>query len=268
MSLVPTAWTYHRTVRRIPKTLILVAGLAALLLFPLVKETRDTGGRWRLSLKEQYETLTNIENPVAETFSEMGNSLVTVTHTLSLVPAVREFDGGVSYLYSLVAIVPNLGWEVHPSVAHGLLSDWLVKTVEPMVAASGGGLGYSFIAEAYLNFGWFGAPIWLGLIGYFLMRLFLQTDTGDPARQAMVASFFSFFLVFSRGEAAIVVRGLVWYACLPYLLAAILTIRGRRRKARAAAPAQQSIVPLQGRVWREDGRGRDCDAGAPISAHS
>jgi oligosaccharide repeat unit polymerase len=267
MSLVPTVWTYHRTVRRIPRTLILVLGLAALLLFPLVKETRDTGGRWRLSLKEQYETLTSIENPIAQSFSEMGNSLVTVTHTLSLVPAVRDFDGGTSYLYSLVAMVPNLGWEVHPSVAHGLLSDWLVRTVEPMVAAAGGGLGYSFIAEAYLNFGWFGAPIWLAFIGYLLMRLFMQSDTSDPARHAMVASFLSFFFVFTRGESAIVVRGLVWYACLPYLLAAILTIRGRRREDRTTLSAQQSIAPPPARVWKEDARGRDCDAGAPVSAH-
>jgi hypothetical protein len=136
-----------------------------------------------------------------------------------------------------------------------------------MVAAAGGGLGYSFIAEAYLNFGWFGAPIWLAFIGYLLMRLFMQSDTSDPARHAMVASFLSFFFVFTRGESAIVVRGLVWYACLPYLLAAILTIRGRRREVRTTLSAQQSIAPPPARVWKEDARGRDCDAGAPVSAH-
>jgi hypothetical protein len=44
----------------------------------------------------------------------------------------------------------------------------------------------------------------------------------------LTASFLSFFFIFSRGEAAIVARGLVWYAILPYLLATVLTMRKRR----------------------------------------
>ena len=52
---------------------------------------------------------------------------------------------------------------------------------------------------------------------------------GDPARQAFVASFLSSFLLFSRGESANIVRGFVWYAVLPYLGVAVLSMRGRRR---------------------------------------
>jgi hypothetical protein len=62
-----------------------------------------------------------------------------------------------------------------------------------------------------------------------LSWLFLRADGADPARHALAASFLSFFLVFARGEAAIVVRGLVWYAVLPYLLAVLLTTRNRLR---------------------------------------
>ncbi len=231
ISGVVIAWMFDRTVRRIPRTLIVVLAVLGLVALSFIRETRATGGRWRLTIDDQIESLSNLQNPVSSAVSEMGYSLVTVTHTLSLVPAVRDFDYGTSYLYAISTIVPNLGWDVHPGKAHGLLSDWLVQTVEPAVAAAGGGLGYSFIAEAYLNFGWIGGPLWLALLGYLFTRVFLMADSGDPARQACVASFLCSFLVFARGESAIVFRGAVWYALLPYLLTLAISIRRDRRAA-------------------------------------
>jgi len=229
MSALTVAWIYDSVAYRIPRKFIVAAAIAGLIMFSLIRETRGTGARWRLSLDQQIETLSNLQDPISTAIGEMGYSFVTVAHTIALVPAVRDYDLGTSYLYATTAIVPNLGWEVHPGIAHGLLCDWITKTVEPMVAASGGGLGFSFIAEAFLNFGWFGGPLWLGFVGYLFTRLFLQADSGDPAKQALVASFLSFFLVFARGESAIVVRGLVWYAVIPYLAAAVITTGQRWR---------------------------------------
>src|ERR1035437_6466561 len=142
MGCVAVAWAYDRSVRRIPRKLIAVLVFAALIVFALVRETRDTGGRWRLSLAEQYATLTALDDPVTSSIAEMGHSLVIVTHTLSLVPSSRDYDWAVSYLYALSTILPNVGWEVHPSVTHGLLADWLVRTVDPATATAGGGLGF------------------------------------------------------------------------------------------------------------------------------
>ena len=231
-------WAFDRSIRRIPRRMILIAGLVAVVVFGLVEQTRELAGRNRLSLESQYDALTNLENPLTEPIAEMGGSLLTVTHTLLLVPEGRSFDWGVSYWYAILTIIPNLGWDVHPSVAHGLLADWLVRIVEPVVAARGGGLGFSFIAEAYLNFGWYGAPVCLAILGYLLCRLFLLADSADLAKQAMVASFLSFILVFPRGESAIVVRGLVWYAVLPYLL---MTALATQRRIAAALPKSSRL---------------------------
>jgi oligosaccharide repeat unit polymerase len=230
MICVAVAWVFDRSIHRLSRVLILLMAVAALIVFPLIRETRSTGGRYRLSFEDQLETLTNLESPVSSSVSEMGFSLVTVTHTLTLVPASRPYDYGASYWYALMAIIPNVGWEVHPTVAHGLLSDWLIRTVDPVVARSGGGLGFSFVAEAYLNFGWYGGPVWLGLVGFVLSRLFLKADGMDAARHAFAASFLSFFFVFARGEAAIVARGLVWYAVVPYILVVMLTARSRTNR--------------------------------------
>ncbi len=229
ISGVAFAWVFERSIHRLPRALIVALCMIGLLAISFVRETRGASGRSRLTMDGQIEALSKLQNPVVSALSEMGYSLTTVTHTLSLVPASRDFDYGTSYLYAASTIVPNLGWDVHPGKAHGLLSDWLVQTVEPAVAASGGGLGYSFIAEAYLNFGWVGGPICLALVGFAFTRLFLMADNGDPARHALVASFLASFLVFARGESATVVRGVVWYALIPYLLVLGISVRRRRR---------------------------------------
>ncbi len=231
MSCLACAWVFESSIRRVPRSLICFFTVAALFVFPLVRETRNTSGRDRLSWESQWENLSHLENPAASTIAEMGSSLVTVTHTLALVPDTRPYDWGASYVYAVAAVIPNLGWEVHPSVAHGLLSDWLISTVDPVVFNSGGGLGFSCIAEAYLNFGWIGGPLWLGFLGFWMAWLFLAADGADPAKHALAASFLSFLFVFARGESAIVARGLIWYAVVPYLLVTALTISRRARKA-------------------------------------
>ena len=225
MECVAVVWAFDRSVARISRPLVAGLALAALLIFPLVRQSRATNGSDRLSLSEQLEMVHSMENPISSSVAEMGYSLITVTHTLQLVPSSRPFDYGMSYLSAVFAVVPNLGWEVHPSVEHGMLADWLIRTVDPSVAAGGGGLGFSFIAEAYLNFGWIGGPIWLGVIGYSLCWFFSKSDGDDPAKHALVASFLSFFLLYARSESAAVSRGLVWYAILPYLLVTLLTVK-------------------------------------------
>jgi oligosaccharide repeat unit polymerase len=227
MSCLAVAWVFETSVRRIPRSLILLFAVLAFVVFPLIRETRNISGRDRLSWESQWETLSNLENPVSSSISEMGYSMVTVTHTIALVPEIRPFDLGASYLYAAAAVLPNLGWEVHPSVAHGLLCDWLTSTVDPVIFNSGGGLGFSFIAESYLNFGWFGGPLWLIFIGFSMTSLFLAADGADPAKHALAASFLSFVFVYARGESAIVVRGLIWYTLVPYLLVTALTMRHR-----------------------------------------
>ncbi len=231
ISGVAVVWMFDRSIRRLPRSLIVALSLVALFTVSFIREARSAGGIWRLATEDQPATLSNLPNPAALAISEMGYSLVTVTHTLSLVPTVREFDRGTSYIYAASTIVPNLGWAVHPGKAHGLLSDWLAQTVDPVVAANGGGLGYSFIAEAYLNFGWIGGPLWLAVVGYLFTRVFLMADSMDPARHALVASFLCSFLVFARGESATVVRGVVWYALIPYLLVLAISIHRDRRQA-------------------------------------
>lgn len=219
-ALVAYLWLYSRTIRRIPaKALIVPVLIVVFVIYPIVGAIRDTSGSERTSIEAMWNAWAAIENPAATALSEIGQSMSTVSHTVDLIPAVRPFDAGASYLYAMLAALPNIGWDVHPTTAHGTLSNWLVRTVEPMTAKRGGGLGYSFIAEAYANFGWAGVPVVLLVIGWGAGRLSAATSNNrNPAALAMAATLLSFALIYARAETADFIRNVCWYAAAPYLL--------------------------------------------------
>jgi hypothetical protein len=233
LALVSYAWLYDRSVRHLPRTAMMVSAVILLCLFSMIAAVRGTPGFWQDPVQLSGQALANLNNPLVAALSEMGGTIITVVHTIRLVPDVRPFDYGVSYVYAASTAIPNVGAGVHPAIAHGLLSDWLIKTVDPAIARVGGGLGYSFIAEAFANFGWYGTAPVLACFGYFLVRLFgWGTGTGDPPKLAFIAAFLASFLYFARGESGVVVRSLAWYGLIPYL--AVLMIARTRTDRRVA----------------------------------
>jgi oligosaccharide repeat unit polymerase len=224
LPLFAYAWLWHRLVRPIPRILLLGVALATISISPVIALTRNTPGQDRLSFATLLESFVSIDNPLIASVTEMGGSMATITHTLQLVPSYREYDSGMTYLFAGFAVFPNFFWDVHPTVARGLPSSWLIWTVDRFTAERGGGLGYSFIAEAYLNFGWMGAGTVLFVIGYLYARFVLWARYAkQPERLAALASFVAFFLFFARSESAVIFRPLVWYALLPYLSIRLLT---------------------------------------------
>lgn len=221
MFLVAYAWTFHRAVRPIPNLALFAVGAFMLfVVFPVIRIFRDTGGSQNFSFETLSDTFASIDNPVVSILQEMGFSMITVAHTIELVPGFRDYDYGVSYFYGALGMFPSLFAENHPTAVHGTLNRWLALAVEPNLASTfpNWSLGFSFIAEAYLNFGWIGAPIALGLMGFLLGWFVLAADrSGDLARIATVGAFTGFFLIFARAESNDVLRSLLWYAVFPYL---------------------------------------------------
>ncbi|MCA1669357.1 MAG: O-antigen polysaccharide polymerase Wzy family protein [Thermomicrobia bacterium] len=231
--VIAYVWLWHRVIRPIPRWLLGGAAIFVfVVVFPVIAATRDTSGANRLSASALVTAFSGVNNPLIAVLSETGGTMVTIAHTLTLVPSVRGYDFGAGYFFAATTLIPNLFWTIHPAIAHGLASDWLVWLVDPSFASQGGGFGYSFIAEAYLNWGWIGAPLFLGLVGYLLAKLiFWGCRTGALAKLAVVASFLSFAIFWARGEAIDVVRPLVWYALIPYLLIRLVASIDRRRVA-------------------------------------
>jgi len=195
------------------------AAAVFLLVFPLVRSTRDVSGTERLSVSLLRGAFSSIDNPAVSIVSEMGSSMGTIAYTVELVPSERDFDYGMGYLYALVTLLPNLFWDVHPSIARGTPASWLVETVAPSIARAGGGLGYSFIAEAYLNFGWLGPTLGMMLFGFAYVAFWLWAECArGPAKLVAVACFVPYCLFFVRADSTLLVRPFVWYCIGPYLL--------------------------------------------------
>lgn len=238
MPLIAYVWLYDTCIKRIPRTLI-ISGSAFLLIvvFPLLHEIRNASGVDKFSIASMVESYFSIENPIIAIFKELGGSMGTVAATISVIPFPREFDYGSGYFYALLTTIPNLFWEIHPSVAHGTYALWISMVIDPIGAALGYGQGFSAIAESYVNFGWFGIIVFF-FIGYGLVKFFYQaTLSQNLVRLAMVAVFLSYFLFFARSESSAMVRPLLWYAFLPYMMYFVLT-GGYKRKQKTAVVSQ------------------------------
>ncbi len=218
------AWLWHRCRRPIPTMVIVSVGLVLVgIVFPTIKSIRNVALAERFSVDFIVNSFFGIDNPLIDAFAEMGGSLITVAYTMDLVPWVRPFDYGMQYLYSILTLVPNVFGPIHPSIAHGTPNAWLIQTVDPFTAMRGGGLGYSFVAEAFLGFGFWGVPVILFVIGFLYTRLIIWgTWSHSLGKIAVVAIFLCFFLFYPRSDSTTIIRPLVWYALLPYLLSRVL----------------------------------------------
>jgi oligosaccharide repeat unit polymerase len=223
MPLLSMLWLWNSVVRPIPRTLLAtVAAILLLVVFPVIGATRnDVAGVDLFSIEFLTKTITNVNNPLVASISEMGFSATTIAWTMELVPKVRPFDLGMSFLVSILTLIPNVFTSGrHPALTmsgYDTPDYWLVGVIDPVFASQGGGLGFSFISEAYLNAGWFGIFI-LGIIG-FLFAKFVQwaVQDGDPVKMGIIAIFVSFFLVYPRASSQLVTRPLIWYCLFPYL---------------------------------------------------
>jgi hypothetical protein len=195
-----------------------VAGiLVVFVMFPMIRLHRGTIGQDRLSWSGFLGTLDNYDNPASASLTEMGGTMATLAYTMDLVPDDRDFESGKSYLFAALTILPNIfGTQRHPSVERGTAADWLIRTVSYATAVSGGGLGYSFIAEAYLNFGWMGAPLVMILLGFLLAAAeCFAARSGSPAATSLMGTILFFALIYARAESTDIVRGIVWCGFLP-----------------------------------------------------
>lgn len=223
--LVAFTWLWHTWVRKIPASFILIGGLLLTIIFPIIAATRNMVGTDRTSFFTVLTSLLGSKNPVFLTLNEMGGSMMTVAYTIELIPSTRPFQMGADYFYAFFTLVPNLFWKIHPTIARGLAGTWLTWQIDPEFASRGGGYGFSFIAEAFMNFGWVGGPITLGIIGFlFTLVTLWAVNSHSAARMAMIGTFTAFLPFYARSELALHVRALVWYAVIPYAAAVYLSL--------------------------------------------
>jgi oligosaccharide repeat unit polymerase len=241
-ALLPYVWLWHRCIKPVPKIPVVVGGaILVFLIAPLIGVSRQFTGSNRYSPAELLQALYSIDNPAVSVLSEMGGTASTLAHTVDLVPDSKPYDVGSSYAYGVLTLIPNLFWDIHPTIAHGTPNMWLAWTINPYIAARGGGFGYSFLAEGYYNAGWLGVVLASALLGFAFARLSVWVSGADElAKIACGAIILAFTLKYIRSDCSEVIRGTVWYALLPY---GMVRLMGRKAgRALRYAPNQGLAV--------------------------
>jgi oligosaccharide repeat unit polymerase len=107
--------------------------------------------------------------------AEMGASIRPLIETLDLI-GPGQFRHGATYLLGLKGILPNLSPRWRPGMREQSVDDlppsyWITAVAEPWVYKNYGGLGFSAVAEPYMNFGTPGVVIFFLLLAFLLIHI-------------------------------------------------------------------------------------------------
>jgi oligosaccharide repeat unit polymerase len=106
--------------------------------------------------------------------AEMGQSIRPLIETESLI-GPTDYRHGKTYLIALKSIIPNLAFRWQASSTEVLddlpPSQWITALADPWTYKNYGGMGFSAIAEPYMNFGVAGVVGYFLLLAYALVRL-------------------------------------------------------------------------------------------------
>jgi hypothetical protein len=174
----------------------------------------------------------------------MGGSLRTLVETVRLVPEVTAYRRGGSYVDAALRVIPNVGlikaahdWTDPASLPP---NHWVTFMVAPWAYATFGGLGFSAIAEPYLNFGVLGVAGYFFGLGALLGWLDLAL-TRRPSRRflAITAVVFMPLLVTVRNDFHNFMRPAAWGAAIVLL---VEHVHGDRRARTSAARRPRTLA--------------------------
>ncbi|MFO0773571.1 MAG: O-antigen polysaccharide polymerase Wzy [Nitrospiraceae bacterium] len=183
-------WT--KTGRHIP--VVLAVGMVGIIMIaiPTIAILRASGSYDSMSSAKVSESIEQADS--TNTFVELGSTAAILGATLRFVPETDPYRYGLTYVHALRETIPNLSLTARESdrdrflkdgasqaaMIHLAPSDWLTYKLEPLKFYNGEGVGFSAIAEPYLNFGYPGVVVCFALLGFLLGRLDQKPLWAEP----------------------------------------------------------------------------------------
>lgn len=195
--------------------MIAIAGIGLIFVFSLVSSirnyiwfTNDLNELIKTSVEDMIEN-----NFFFDVLNEMGNTQCINTLVFSSCPDRVEFNYGFSYLRSIYGIIPNI---------FGLPYDSTDHIFSQLYTVTDAGMGSSYIAEGFWNFGYFSIIyyIFFGWIWGSLEEQFKKLcNEGGTAENVYIVVYLMFFLIFTvRTDMLEIARSFVYYCLFPILL--------------------------------------------------
>ncbi|MDY6946410.1 MAG: O-antigen polysaccharide polymerase Wzy, partial [Pseudomonadota bacterium] len=179
--------------RSIPTPVIAGILIGVLVIVPAVRQLRDVGPYSRITSQDVAASFKGTQ--AGDVFLELGAMHGVLAYVLKWVPAEEPYRYGMSYLKALPGAIPNIGFRQGQSerslMSGGAMdtaararemspADWYIFRLNRWMFDVGGGGGFSFIAEAYLNFGLAGVVVVMFGVGLFLGRLDYRNLRHEP----------------------------------------------------------------------------------------
>lgn len=147
-------------------------------------------------------------NPLYKILEEAGFTFLTTATVYTYSPSTIPFQYGMSYLNGILMLFPNIFWEVHPAAAVN------TDIIFSRFLTNYGGIGSSFIAEAYWNFGNFSLVFMLFfgiLIGFITKSIAKYSFNGDGVRFFLSIYLGWIVLTYVRSDTISIWRNFVYY---------------------------------------------------------
>ena len=242
----------HKKGIRFSRSLQYLLLAAVFLAIPAIRAVREEVASQRASALFSAKL-----NPVGG-IAEMGQSIWPVVATYRLTDS-KEFRLGRTYVKALRRVVPYsvMGYDPISGQSQLTLEDfptyWLVATTEPWSLRRNMSAAFSWVAEAYINFGVAGVFLMFFALGYLLTRL-EQMPARSPYLLAAQAVVLAPLLWCVRSDFNTFVRPAAWgLACVGvvwWLSSRLKKVRGRTSGMEGVTPSLVAGSPQHSRSAR------------------
>lgn len=211
---------YHYLIKPVKLRWLILAGIASMFLFAFIGIVRGTAAFdiAKLWLEYKYARGTG-QTHWYDFLAEAGQSVNTINMTTIIVPSDISYWHGRSYLTAMLHIAPFLQGvlaNINPILTQTAGDILVIGGLWPHGAA---GLGYTMVAEGYLNFGIPGAFLHMMILGIWLRRLYVRfASLATPSRALIFFASIGIFLINVRNNTNILFTPLAQIFVMAWLL--------------------------------------------------
>ena len=219
---------YDLFIKRISGRMLLIIVICTFITLPILSSiAKNRNETDKVFVSYFNDAYTNFKENSFNSLSEIGGSIFPLIAVQEFVPEYYPYRHGSSYGYALLTLIPNLGfWDIHPAKKNAI-DNWLEGLLEVTY-----GTGFSCIAEAYLNFAWYGFAFMI-FLGWLFAKVLSNSTYHDAKNSPLLVTVsliaFPLMLFTIRNTFVSIVRIIVFYQVPVYLFVASQIQRNRQR---------------------------------------